>query len=58
VSASSFYAANRFVEPLDPTAGYWRYGALNLIARGLFDDEVVFTQGNLMSRLKVLDGKS
>ena len=33
------YAANRFVQPLDPTAGYWRCRALNLIARGLFDDE-------------------
>jgi hypothetical protein len=25
--------------PLDPTGGYWRCGALNLIARGLADDE-------------------
>ena len=32
-------AANRFVELLDPTAGYWLCGALNLIARGLVDDE-------------------
>jgi hypothetical protein len=38
-SRIDIYTANRFVEPLDPTAGYWRCGALNLIARGLVDDE-------------------
>jgi hypothetical protein len=31
---------------------------LNFIARGLVDCESPFTQSNLMSRLKVLDGKS
>ena len=35
-----------------------RGGALNLITRGLVDDESAFTQSNLMSKLKVLDGKS
>ena len=54
----TIYAANRLFEPLDPPAGYWHCGALNLIARGLVDCESPFTQSNLMSRLKVLDGKS
>jgi hypothetical protein len=54
----TIYAANRLFEPLDPPAGYWRCGALNLIARGVVDCESPFTQSNLMSRLKVLDGKS
>jgi hypothetical protein len=54
----TIYDAHRLFEPLDPPAGYWRCGALNLIARGLVDCESPFTQSNLMSRLKVLDGKS
>jgi hypothetical protein len=38
-SRTDFYTANRFDEPLDPTAGYWRCCALKLIALGLVDDE-------------------
>ncbi len=38
-SRIDIYTANRFVEPLDPTAGRWRCGALNLIPRGMVDDE-------------------
>jgi hypothetical protein len=30
-SRIDIYTANRFVEPLDPTAGYWLCGALILI---------------------------
>ena len=57
-SRIDYLCCDRLFEPLDPPAGYWRCGALNLIARGLVDCESPFTQSNLMSRLKVLDGKS
>jgi len=35
----TIHAANRLFEQLDPPAGYWRCGALNLIARGWVDYE-------------------
>ena len=56
-SRIDIYTANRFVEPLDPTPGHWRCGAL-ISSHEAWLTMSRFTQGNLTSRLKLLDGKS